>query len=198
MKALKISVTSIGNEGYVFEESVRLSSIQPPDTRVLPVETVKVSGRFERLGEEYLFRGHISGVYEGACVRCLQPSVSPFDVEVAWFFTEGPDAKYEEIAHSMDMEDGDALEDDPKDAYRAFQGHEINLNSCVWEEVVFAQPSRYLCNEGCKGLCPRCGMNRNTGGCHCADDLKEEPIGNRGLAVLADMFPELAPGKTKE
>lgn len=198
MNTLRIPVTSIGNEGYVFEERVRVSSIQPPDTKALPVENALVSGRFERLGEEFLFRGHISGVYEGPCVRCLEPSQSPFDVEVAWVFSEGPEAVFEEIAHAMDMEEGDALEDDPRDARRSFQGHELNLTPYVWEEVVFAQPSRYLCQEGCKGLCSHCGMNQNSGSCHCAESLKEEPIGNRGLAVLAELFPELAPEKTKE
>lgn len=198
MSTLKIPVTSITDEGCVFDERVRVSSIQPPGTEALPVETVTVSGRFERLGEEYLFRGHVIGEYEGACVRCLQPSLMPFDVEVAWLFTEGAGAVLEEIAQSMDMTEDDSLEDDPKDAYRSFQGHEIDLSACAWEEIVFAQPSRYLCQEECKGLCPHCGMNLNTGACHCADDQQEEPIGNRGLAVLAELFPELAPEKTKE
>ena len=113
-------------------------------------------------------------------------------------FSEGPEAVFEEIAHAMDMEEGDAFEDDPSDSRRSFQGHELNLAPYVWEEVVFAQPSRYLCRSDCKGLCPCCGMNQNEGSCRCADVRYEEPIGNRGLAVLAELFPELAPEKTKE
>jgi len=198
VNTLRIPITSIGNEGYVFEERVRVSSIQPPDTKALPVENALVSGRFERLGEEFLFRGHISGVYEVPCMRCLEPSQSPFDVEVAWVFSEGPEAVFEEIAHAMDMNEGDAFEDSPKDARHSFQGHELNLAPYVWEEVVFAQPSRCLCRDDCKGLCPFCGMNQNEGSCRCADGRYEEPIGNRGLAVLAELFPELAPEKTKE
>ena len=198
MNALKISVTSIGNEGYAFEQRVRVSSIQPPDTKPLPVESVLVSGRFERLGEEYLFRGAVSGAYEGACVRCLQPSQMPFDVEVAWVFAEGAGVVFEEIGHALDMEAGDLIDDDPKEAYRSFQGHEINLAPYVWEEVVFAQPSRFLCKDSCKGICPHCGIDKNEGNCQCAEVLTEEQVGNRGLAVLADMFPELRPEKTKE
>ena len=63
MNTLRIPVTSIGNAGYVFEERVRVSSIQPPDTKALPVENALVSGRFERLGEEFLFRA--------ACMKAL-------------------------------------------------------------------------------------------------------------------------------
>jgi uncharacterized protein len=198
VNTLRISVTCIGDEGYAFEEHVHVSSVQPPGTKALPVENVLVSGRFVRLGEEFLFRGHVSGVYEAACVRCLKPSRSPFDAEVVWVFAEGPAEVYEEIGHAMDMEEGDALEDDPKDARHSFQGHEIDLSPYVWEEVVFAQPFRFLCRETCKGLCPRCGANRNENNCQCAENDKEETVGNRGLAVLAELFPELAPEKTKE
>jgi uncharacterized metal-binding protein YceD (DUF177 family) len=198
VNTLKIPVTSIGNDGYAFEDRVRVSSIQPPDTKPLPVESVSVSGRFDRLGEEFLFRGHVAGVYEGPCVRCLQPSQMPFDVEVAWVFAEAAGAVFEEIGHALDMEEGDVIDDDPKDAYRPFQGHEINLAPYVWEEVVFAQPSRFLCRDSCKGICPRCGTDKNEGNCQCADVSTEEQVGNRGLAVLADMFPELRPEKTKE
>jgi len=177
---------------------VHISSVQPPGTKALPVENVSVSGRFSCLGEEFLFRGHVRGVYEAACVRCLQPSQSPFDVEVVWVFAEGPAEVYEEIGHALDMQESDVLTDEPRDTRHSFQGHEIDLTPYVWEEIVFAQPSRFLCRETCKGLCPRCGTNRKESNCKCAENDKEETVGNRGLAVLAELFPELAPEKTKE
>lgn len=199
MNTLRISVTSIREEGCVFEERVRVSSIQPPDTKALPVETALVRGRFERLGDEFLFRGRISGVYEGACVRCLETAQSPFEVEVAWVFAEGPASVFEEIGHALEMTAGDTRDaSSSEDARRSFQGYEINLAPYVWEEVVFAQPSRFLCRDECRGLCPRCGANQNEGACHCAARHDPEQTGNRGLAALAELFPELAPQKTKE
>ncbi len=199
MNALRIPITLIGEEGCVFEECVSVASIQPPDTRALPVETATVSGRFESMGGEYLFRGHVQGEYEGACVRCLELARIPFDVEVAWVFAEGPEAVFEEIGHAVELDSGSAPDIEKElEAPRAFQGHDINLDPYVWEEVVFAQPSRFVCHDDCAGLCPHCGVNRNHHACHCADNDTQEPIGNRGLAVLADLFPELAPKQTKE
>jgi uncharacterized protein len=30
-----------------------------------------------------------------------------------------------------------------------------------------AVPEYSLCNEGCRGICPRCGTDLNTGSCSC-------------------------------
>ncbi len=199
MNTLRIPITRIGDEGCYFEEHVRVTSIQPSDAKAVAVETATIAGNFERLGAEFLFRGHITGVYEGACVRCLEAAQAPFDAEVAWVFAEGPAAVFEEIGHALETGSDDLADNaHDTDVPRTFQGHDINLAPYVWEEVVFAQPSRFLCHEECAGLCPRCGTNRNYGACKCVNEDNEEPVGNHGLAALADMFPELAPKKTKE
>ncbi len=44
-----------------------------------------------------------------------------------------------------------------------------------------ALPLRPLCKEECKGLCPRCGANRNVEDCDCA-----APIMNSKFAALKD------------
>jgi uncharacterized protein len=45
-------------------------------------------------------------------------------------------------------------------------------------------PMRILCKEDCRGLCPKCGRNRNTNSCDCV----EEAIDPRweGLKGLRD------------
>lgn len=199
MNTLKVPVVSIGEEGLAFEESATVASIQPSGARSLTIETVIVAGRFERMGDEYLFRGRISGVFSEACCRCLSPTDAPVDVDVAWVFAEGPATVFEEIGHVMEMnEDTAPCAPASEDSHRAFQGAEINLGPFVWEEMVLAAPSRYLCKTECRGLCPRCGANLNEDECNCAASRREEPIGNRGLAGLAQMFPELAPDRSKE
>jgi uncharacterized protein len=35
------------------------------------------------------------------------------------------------------------------------------------EQVLLSLPARTLCKPDCKGLCPRCGENRNSGACRC-------------------------------
>ena len=49
----------------------------------------------------------------------------------------------------------------------------IDLGEILGEQVVLATPIRVLCSENCRGLCPKCGLVLNDGGCGC-DSLNED------------------------
>ena len=44
----------------------------------------------------------------------------------------------------------------------------IDLNPSIREEVILDYPIKPLCKINCKGLCVKCGKNKNEGGCNCA------------------------------
>ena len=48
-----------------------------------------------------------------------------------------------------------------------YEGDEIDLTPLVHEQTMLALPTRPLCGEECRGLCPRCGVNLNAGPCAC-------------------------------
>ena len=50
---------------------------------------------------------------------------------------------------------------------------------------MLALPTRPLCGEECRGLCPRCGANLNAGPCGCPASV----TGGR-LAVLQTLLRE--------
>jgi uncharacterized protein len=37
-------------------------------------------------------------------------------------------------------------------------------------------PMKILCSEECKGLCPNCGVNLNTGSCNCRREMTDERL----------------------
>jgi uncharacterized protein len=47
-------------------------------------------------------------------------------------------------------------------------GVKIDVAELVRENLLLALPAQPLCDEGCRGLCPRCGTNRNGGTCPCS------------------------------
>jgi len=47
---------------------------------------------------------------------------------------------------------------------------ELDLRPAVREEWLLAVPAFALCRDDCKGICPTCGADRNTGACNCAPD----------------------------
>ncbi len=45
--------------------------------------------------------------------------------------------------------------------------YQLDLDELVTADIVLELPSKYLCTDGCKGLCPKCGRNLNKGDCGC-------------------------------
>lgn len=152
------------------------------------------------MGETFLFRGNIEGTFTNACYRCLAPAQETVKLDVLWVFGRNAMGEFEEISRESgpDQDVVGAEEVRRVETPRVSQVPEIDLAPCVWEELVFAQPSRFVCEESCRGMCPRCGVNLNTGPCRCSNVSTEEVNGNSGLAALARLFPELAPEKKKE
>ena len=46
---------------------------------------------------------------------------------------------------------------------------QIDLDRVVETETTLAIPMKPLCDPGCRGLCPVCGVNRNLNPCACAE-----------------------------
>jgi uncharacterized metal-binding protein YceD (DUF177 family) len=42
----------------------------------------------------------------------------------------------------------------------------LEITDDVRQEVLLSYPIQFVCQEGCKGLCPCCGANLNEGECH--------------------------------
>jgi uncharacterized protein len=119
-----------------------------------PAGSVLVTGRLSTAGPgRYYFSGHIEGTATGECRRCLEPASAGVSAESHLIFTE---AGVEEA-------------DEADDAYLLEPGTlEIDLRPAVREEWLLTAPSLMLCREDCKGLCPNCGADLNTGPCECA------------------------------
>jgi uncharacterized protein len=51
------------------------------------------------------------------------------------------------------------------------ESDQLDLNQLVREQIVLNFPEQVFCEPDCKGLCPKCGANRNLIDCNC--DLEE-------------------------
>lgn len=54
-----------------------------------------------------------------------------------------------------------------------YRGPQIDLAIGIREAIILSQPIMQICKDDCKGLCPVCGKNLNTGSCSC----KREKVG---------------------
>lgn len=111
---------------------------------------------YHRAGLDVFFHGGLRGAVQGCCARCLSDYTFALDVPVAIVLT--PRA-------AADLRAGLLREEDIGLAY--YDGDEIDVTPLVHEQALLALPMRPLCDEECRGLCPRCGANLNAGQCGC-------------------------------
>lgn len=70
---------------------------------------------------------------------------------------------------------------------------ELDAGPALREELLLALPDYPLCRPGCRGLCPRCGIDLNEGECDCAEptgdsrwDALRTQLASDGIAANDD------------
>lgn len=134
------------------------------------VRPLDVHVAFYRAELDLFFDGNIQGIAAATCARCLEP----LPYELSWDFS---------IILTPEIRLKGEIELAPGDLTQSFyRGTEVDLTPLVYEQVLLALPTRPLCAEECRGLCPQCGANLNTGQCACTTDS-----GDPRLAVLRSL-----------
>ena len=103
-------------------------------------------------------RGTIRTEVELLCDRCAAPSRAPLEVEF--------DTRF--IPQALAAGETDNVELLTEDlGLAAYEDGAVDLDELVREQILLALPTRSLCREDCKGLCPKCGADLNAGRCSC-------------------------------
>ena len=147
-----------------FDYELDLSSIQVSGYSPI-IEPVKVEGCIENKAGIVSLNARAQLVYEAPCDRCATDVKKEFNYPVQ---------------HTLVV----TLESGENDAFLEVPTMRLNLDELVEEDVNLALPSKYLCNEECKGLCPTCGKNLNKDQCDC-----KAPIDPR-MEVLLKLLEE--------
>jgi uncharacterized protein len=104
-------------------------------------------------------RGHFEGKFEVPCARCVEPVEIPLggDFDLIFRPAEADAEATERSITAPETEIGYYLKDS------------LLLEDVLREQVLLSLPVRTLCKPDCKGLCQRCGANRNTTACTCEE-----------------------------
>lgn len=129
-----------------------------------------------RVREIFEVQGTLRTSVRLPCSRCLKDFDTPLASDFELSYTK-------EIPGLMDVFDEEEIELKVEEiGMFYFKGEEINLQQGIQEQVVMAFPLQPLCDENCKGLCPRCGSDLNQGDCGCKREL-----GANKFAVLKNL-----------
>lgn len=103
--------------------------------------------------------GRIETAADVDCTRCLKP----VPVNLAIDF----DVAYVTPEHFASAREKEVGADDLKTD--VLESTQLDLNEVVREQILLNLPEQVFCKEDCKGLCPKCGADRNLIDCKCEE-----------------------------
>lgn len=121
------------------------------DERLRGDDVVKVALHLESLTDGIVVRGVVEAPWHGTCRRCATAATGLVHADV-----------HELYQHVVT--DPDAFE---------LVGDQLDLAPMVGEVIVLDAPASPLCRPDCRGLCPTCGIDRNTESCTCSTDVTD-------------------------
>ena len=108
---------------------------------------LKLDLRIESVSEGALVSGTVSAPTSGECVRCLTPITGEVEIDLTELFAY-PNSATDETTESDEMARVGA----------SGQPDTVDLEQPIIDAIGLALPFSPLCEPGCAGLCPNCGV----------------------------------------
>jgi uncharacterized protein len=109
-------------------------------------------------------QAEFEGRFEAPCARCVEP--------VEHRLKSAFDLIFRPLGVDAEMADHAISTSETEIGY--YEGNGLELEDVLREQVLLSLPAKTLCGPDCKGLCPHCGKNLNTGACAC-EKTAEDP-----------------------
>lgn len=123
---------------------------------------------FLRTTDGVLVTARLEGAQPERCSRCLREIAVRVRMAIAEEFLASGEAQKP-----------------PEDlvAFRIDEHHTLDMEDVVRQHWAAALPMQPLCRLDCRGLCPRCGVDRNQGVCPCPPEEDDRWSALRELAM---------------
>jgi uncharacterized protein len=134
---MKIIINQVPAEGLYLEEEISSKELDLETDLIKFHHPIKLAARITRITNALSVDLNIKAVISADCSRCLS--------EFEWAFNK-------DVQLSCALESSDVF---------------IDLKPEIREAIILDYPIKPLCSLNCKGLCVKCGKNKNEGGCNC-------------------------------
>ena len=155
---MKLELSRIRQAEDRFDRTFSQSEVAQEGDMYRIVAPVHLAFDIHKDKDKFRLVGNVRTDLELACSRCLEPF--RMSVDIAF------DQRYLPQSEATAEAEIEVEEDDLETSF--YQDEQIDLNELMREQFYLALPMKPLCTEDCKGLCPQCGTNLNTGTCDCA------------------------------
>lgn len=120
-------------------------------------DAVNIKGKIQKQSARTVIEGEIFAGAEIECSRCLKLIEKNLEISfkasfvIEEFYTQAIEAQLNEDDLEVSLFDGD----------------KIDLRELAREQILLDLSANIYCREDCKGLCQKCGGNRNLIDCSC-------------------------------
>jgi uncharacterized protein len=153
-----LDIQKIPAEGLRFDQALQLPPLTGPGGETLRPQGVRLRGTATPGGRGVDLRAHLEAEMTLTCGRCLD--AVPFHLSSDVNLVLVPQVAEPGPGGEIEVTDDDA-------AMFACPEGKADLGALATEQIYLALPLKPLCSDACKGLCPRCGQNRNRAACDC-------------------------------
>lgn len=177
---MRVQLTEIGPDGRDVEQTLTpiwLEGLFVADGQTLPWAAAGESlarVRLRRIGLDVLVEGAFQVAVRAECSACLKEFELGLPVAFSLALQPGA-ARPAGLPVQQELTSSDC-----ETAF--YEGDEIDVEAILREQILLALPMVPRCAEDCRGLCPRCGVDRNHEPCRCAST--DEDVRWAGLATL--------------
>jgi uncharacterized protein len=162
-------------DGLVFKHHYKEGELDTRAYEFTLVEPPQILGRATRAGLDVRMKGEIKTRLSAPCDRCLKEVMVPVEIPFDLFYTPADPGAGHTGEHELQERDLD---------FAVYENDQIDLDELVLEQLELSLPSRVLCREECRGLCPQCGADLNVEQCDCKAQIDPR------WQVLADLKAE--------
>ena len=124
---------------------------------------IRIRVSLSRTGRVVLIHSRSEVQVDWVCARCLEPFPLTLTSEYSTSLKPKPDSA---LAEELELSREDL-------ATEFYQGEEIDITPLMQDQVLLSLPSKALCREECRGLCPHCGTNLNRQRCQCEEQFMD-------------------------
>lgn len=154
-----IDLANLEESSQQFEFTLAAGEFDFDGGNVRLMNDVIASGEITKRIVQTDIAGTITSKVEIDCSRCLIPIEKDLAI--------GFDVSY---VTADDFGEGKSLEIESDDLDTdVFSGDSLDLKEVVREQILLNLPTQLFCKEDCKGLCQKCGANRNLLDCNCEE-----------------------------
>lgn len=155
------------NEGFTLnvEQEVTCTEVDEFGELLFP-HPFKVTGLFSNEAQIVSLHATIHADLSTVCNRCAKETIEHLSIPMDHIFVT-------ELNNEENVDD-----------YVVIPDMILDLDALATEDLLLNLPTKVLCQEDCKGICPQCGKNLNEGPCDCTAPVDPRLAGL--LALLED------------